>query len=136
MIYSFPEELGGLAKNFVFTGSAIVCDPPVTNTDVDLVIYVDSRAEAHGHMLLMGYTVCGDYENCASLGTFQAYRKGALNVIVVDQRSVFLYWQHATRIATELNITEKSDRIFFFEMVYKCMTKIAKDAETKAPWEV
>ena len=58
----FPDELFEMTKQFVFTGSSVVCDPPVLDTDIDLVIYVADRKQASFDLSMMNFSRCSDYE--------------------------------------------------------------------------
>ena len=113
----FPDELFEMTKQFVFTGSSVICDPPVLDTDIDLVIYVADRKQASFDLSMMNFSRCSDYETGS--GKFDAYRRDKLNLIVTDVRADFYAWYFATVEATKLNITAKQDRIAFFDIYRK-----------------
>lgn len=90
------------------TGSRVICDPPVMDTDIDYVICGPVDLEKHGFR----YTNDNDeYEDT----DFETYRNGDLNVIKVDNGSSFAAWEWATRAAKSMNLTDKGDRISFFQ---------------------
>jgi len=118
----FPAELISITKEYVFTGSSVVCDPPVLNTDVDLVIYVESIDYVHNYLCEFGFTSKeGDYKD------FRSYRRDHLNLIVVDSRVRFTSWSLATHAAKALNITDKADRVAFFEIYHHYIPLQMKD---------
>ncbi len=114
----FPDELFEMTKQFVFTGSSVICDPPVLDTDIDLVIYVANRKQAAFDLKMFGFNKSGEgYE--VGHGKFDAYRRDKLNLIVTDVRADFYAWYFATIEATKLNITDKQDRVAFFDIYRK-----------------
>lgn len=98
------------------TGSSYICDPPVTNTDVDYVCLVEesSKVILDTWLTNQGYTdVSKMYE-----GTdFISARKERLNLIIVWSDSNYEGWVEATLQAKELNLTNKEDRVALFKKV-------------------
>lgn len=95
---------------FFKTGSRVICNPPVMETDADFVVLdqagvlnLRSWAEA---------TTDSEYD-----GGTHTFRLGEVNLIVVDDGDDFKRWKVATQIATRLNLTSKPERIALFQGV-------------------
>jgi len=97
------------------TGSSYICNPPVTNTDIDQVFFVYHLGIADEQMRGLGWTVCGPdhYPNVV----WKAYRKGNLNALLTDNCQHFLKMYHATEVAKKLNLLNKADRIALFKSI-------------------
>ena len=110
------EKLDTLGKHFI-TGSSVVCNPPVTDTDIDYVFVFSPQA--NDQILSVGgipsYEAEGKRYNNSSVR--QAYRLGNINLIAVANDSDYECWYHATRIATKLNLKEKSQRVILFQLL-------------------
>lgn len=90
------------------TGSSFICDPPVLNTDIDVVVW--ATAATHEDLILDGWAKGEDYG-----GWSVSYRKGRYKIIYVDTQHKFYRWVGATYVAKLLNLQEKQDRIDMFE---------------------
>lgn len=97
------------------TGSNYVCDPPVTNTDKDVVILskpgYESALEAEGWSSSMSDI---EYD---TQGDFVSWKKGDLNYIVTTHPLFYKKFVYATMIAKLLNLKQKSERIKLFQAV-------------------
>lgn len=111
------------------SGSSVICDPPVTTTDVDLLILV-SDLEETGIAFIK-------WENCLEEfvsgsdkidksgyiaeildgARFSAFRMGKLNVIITDDQALHIRSVAATLLAKELNLQDKQERIALFRAV-------------------
>lgn len=97
------------------TGSNYICNPPVTNTDIDTVVLAKPGYESHLAALGWephsgeGYEVMG--------GDFVSWRKGNKNYIVTVDPEFYKKFVLATRISKMLNLLNKEDRIFMFKLV-------------------
>lgn len=112
-------EIKHLVLDSLLTGSSVVCDPPVLDTDVDIVILVP-KGTSELELLSVGYTPCSTYELDPTLSDnegFRAYRKGKINLIVVTDPYQFDSWKLATEWATKLNLLNKDARVQFFHIV-------------------
>ncbi len=97
------------------TGSRYICNPPVMNTDADLILLVEDR-EAYGiEAGRWGFGLCGKYESHSS--NFDAYRVGVVNLIVTDNLVWYFRFAAATELAKQMNILEKSNRIDLFHTI-------------------
>ena len=97
------------------TGSAYVCDPPVTNTDEDYIILVNSVGDSCEYLLRLGFLHCSKYPNLAE--KFVALRKGTINFIITSDEVYYIRYVAATELAKKLNLTNKSDRINLFHVI-------------------
>lgn len=100
-------------------GSRVTCNPPVLDTDVDVLVHVRyTRQEALKEKLLsMGYVIEGaesDYPEDDS--AFKSYRKGNVNLIVSPSGEFVRRHRMATAVCTGLNLMLKSDRIKVFNI--------------------
>ena len=97
------------------TGSSVICNPPVTDTDEDWALLVVDRKSTQATLLSEGWKVCGTaYEND---GRFTAFRKGNKNIMVMDDADHYRQWVRATDAATQLNLLDKGQRVALFEAV-------------------
>lgn len=102
------------------TGSWVMCDPPVLNTDKDYIILVndfDSYAaelqDDYGFECTTGeYPIPAD-EAC----TFSTFRRGDINLIVTENKGFFDSFCDATVLSTKLNLLDKKQRITLFQYV-------------------
>ena len=109
---SLPEE--GLIA-YQGTGSYFICNPPVTDTDKDVLLLVKD-SEDYKHSLLEDcWTGCTGYEDKEP--HFFAARKGEINLIVTDELQWYLRFAAATELAKKLNLLKKEERISLFEQV-------------------
>lgn len=108
------------------TGSRYICNPPVTNTDDDYVLFVEDIKAAYLELLDTNWTIGG--ANNASYAVedidnwFSAKKHingEVVNYIVVSDQDQFSKWVTATELAKKLNLLKKEDRIALFEVVVK-----------------
>lgn len=111
------------------TGSNYICNPPVTDTDVDTVIlakegYEDSLKE-------LGWTTSTEVngETYCNNGDFVSWRKGNKNYVVSCNPEFYKKFVIATRAAKALNLLTKPQRVAFFEAVFR-----ANDDITPVEW--
>lgn len=108
------------------TGSNYICNPPVTNTDIDTVFLcqpcqvdpITSQVRTYDESLLeTGWEPCvGEgYEILG--GDFTAWRKGNKNYIVTTDPEYYKKYVRATKICKAMNLLNKQDRIWMFEVV-------------------
>jgi len=100
--------------DILYTGSRFICNPPVMDTDLDIVLLTNDIQTVHDTLINMGYTWCGEHYDETD---FIALRKGTINAILVQDVDVFESWQYATEIATRLNLKSKDKRIKLFKLV-------------------
>ena len=110
------------------TGSSVICNPPVLDTDRDYIIYTDNLRILRKELEVLGYTYSNKDVEKYKLGktdpfqmynSFDAYRHPDTpdNLIVMDKSADYRRWQVATKVATELNLKDKAQRIMLFRAI-------------------
>ena len=98
------------------TGSKVICEPPVMDTDEDWIVWVKEEGFSHSSLLNAGFVPDGEnYHD----GHFTSYRKGELNLILIEDKQVYSAYCRATDTAKSLNIRDKADRITLFDLYRK-----------------
>ena len=106
-----PEEL---YQEVGLTGSSYICNPPVTNTDIDFVIYSQDWDKLHNWCEQNAFkTNFEDYE----LEEFRSYKRGVINLIVTNDATFYKRFVKATEVAKKLNLLDKQQRIDLFDFV-------------------
>lgn len=106
------EFLQGNNLPYIKTGSRVICDPPVMDTDIDIVV-LDLRGfpfEEHGFE-------CTNMSDEYDETKFDTYRQGEVNLIVVNDWGQFKAWRVATESAKSMNLKNKDERISHFQGV-------------------
>lgn len=120
--YYVKEILHDFPVKVVPCGSRVVCDPPVTDTDMDFLVYcpdsISTRLEEFG---FRGDSLTSEVSSRpTSLEAnpdhrFTSWRKGHINLIVTQSEEFGSRHLAATGICKKLNLLKKEDRI----MVYR-----------------
>lgn len=128
---SYPYKV----LHHTMSGSRVICDPPVLDTDVDYLVLVEdldvAGAYFHAyqwHNCLENWLDKGDKDKGAldSSGyavelecgaRFQAWRQGEINVILTDDETLHLRSVAATLLAKQLNLQTKAERIKLFRCI-------------------
>ena len=101
------------------TGSNYICNPPVTNTDVDEMFLVDDLQEVNFQLTGLGWTKCGleeeTYQDKPS--HWAAYRKENMNALLTINLKYFMDFFKATEEAKHLNLLNKEDRVALFQKI-------------------
>lgn len=101
------------------TGSSYICNPPVTNTDVDEMFLVDDLQEVNFQLTGLGWTKCGleeeTYQDKPS--HWAAYRKENMNALLTTDLKYFMDFFKATEEAKHLNLLNKEDRVALFQKI-------------------
>lgn len=123
----FPTKLIPHVIKYLATGSRVICNPPVMDTDEDYVVLVRNLTDFHKVLMADGWEQgsanYGEEQNGplmvpnSPINQFKAYRKGDINLIVTPQPVLYTRYDFATRIATALNLTKKEDRVTLFTMI-------------------
>jgi hypothetical protein len=103
------------------TGSSYVCDPPVLDTDRDLVVYLAKHkwqdlVAAKDLCVAAGWELGGSVGN-TDTGPFCSLKKGKWNLIVTYNQPYFAKYVLATQVAKKLNLLNKPDRIMVFQAI-------------------
>ena len=144
-----PVEVANECLEYMYTGSSIICNPPVLDTDVDVVLLMTEEKYLVAITLFegMGFTLpehsddkdkdeqyqaeIAEIRKHATAGKplylqFFTMRRGNINIIVTCCHTLFKRWWNATVWATTLNLQSKKDRRDFF-MLVKYGPESAKD---------
>ena len=101
------------------TGSSYICNPPVTNTDVDEMFLVDDLQEVNFQLTGLGWKKCGleeeTYQDKPS--HWAAYRKENMNALLTTNLKYFMDFFKATEEAKHLNLLNKEDRVALFQKI-------------------
>lgn len=107
----------------ILSGSSFICDPPVTNTDIDYVVFVTNKEEVCKYLTENGWTFCGGEAYNNPDNDFLAVRNQDLNYILVDEEHTFDQWEAATLLAKKRNLLNKNERIALFRNIFKGQSK-------------
>jgi len=101
------------------TGSNYICNPPVTNTDVDEMFLVDDLQEVNFQLTGLGWTKCGLEEEAYQdkPSHWAAYRKENMNALLTTDLKYFMDFFKATEEAKHLNLLNKKDRVALFQKI-------------------
>ncbi len=113
-IIDIPNELwDGIHQ----TGSSVICNPPVTDTDIDYVIYTNEEDKLDTFLKCEGFKEsCYDEEEYdLEKEGFTCYRRENINLIVLNDRKWYKCWVLATKVAKSLNLRVKADRVMLFK---------------------
>jgi hypothetical protein len=111
------------------TGSRVICNPPPTDTDLDILMLVDADFKQLATWTqCAAYMVAWDHHNdCDEEMSFEAFRDGEVNYIVTLEPVLFDAFVLATKTATSLNLLEKEKRIALFQFVLYGRGEISDD---------
>jgi len=111
---------------FRAVGSRVTCNPPPTDTDYDILVYVPHDLPAPGGSLLCfesSWSPPSDWKKEGFTGDsmypdgFESYRKGDVNLIITRNPDFWDRFIAATHVAKRLNLLNKDDRIALFQAV-------------------
>lgn len=105
-----------LVINWFRTGSSVICDPPVLNTDIDFMILTYDKRNLTHLLKISGFFQDG--RGVYDQGLFYSYRKGNINLIITTDKSHFFRFLGATLVSKTLNLRDKDKRIDMFN----CLT--------------
>lgn len=112
--YGIPAVIVREVQAYTPTGSSFTCDPPVSTTDKDVLLFVTmDAADLRNHFYADGWDVHEDYHNTDSATEikFLTARRGLINVIAYTDRIGYERFAAATRICKEFNFMDKKDRV-------------------------
>jgi hypothetical protein len=121
-INEFPEEVAKLCRrslSVLFTGSRYCCEPPVTDTDADIMLYVlDMWRFVKEYMRSSDFVLCGNVdEQYDDSDLMVAFRYKEFNILITDDSAYFHKWLVATDVAKKLNVQSKADRKYLFDRI-------------------
>ena len=97
------------------TGSNYICNPPVTDTDIDEMFYVYSLEETKEILLNEGWKEGGIGEY--AIGDWAAFRKDKNNALITDNKHHYDKFEAATELAKKRNLLNKEDRVKLFHTI-------------------
>lgn len=101
------------------TGSYFICNPPVQNTDIDFLIYMENIEDFCKDLEKIGFVKGGgDYVG----DKFSSYKQTTisgtiLNYLVTDNFIWYCQMTDATDIAKEHNLVDKKERVALFREI-------------------
>lgn len=95
------------------TGSRYICNPPPTDTDEDTVVLASPGYEEA--LLKNGFKSSTNELEYDTLGAFVSWRKGDENFIVTTNKQFYDNFVKATKLAKNLNLLKKEDRVILFQ---------------------
>jgi len=109
-----------LWRGIYATGSTVICNPPITNTDKDFIICAINPTLLIDFLVTKGFEVSfndeGNYEFDPDNG-MTCLRRKEVNLIVTGDYEFYLKFVNATILAKKLNLLEKSQRIALFQYI-------------------
>lgn len=116
MVPDLPEELP--VMDWFVTGSAYICDPPCTTTDLDIAIRIPhfrlpKAADIVGKFKELGWQMEGEYEGTG----FTSLRKDLYNVILISAGTTYESLKLYTQVAKVLNVQDKAKRIMLAKAI-------------------
>ena len=101
-------------------GSRVTCDPPVMDTDRDVLCLVEDRKEFLVTATREGFVMAGSVPaNQLELhqSPFTSMKRGEDNLIVTDAPWFASRFMVATRLAKRFNLQAKAERVALFQAV-------------------
>lgn len=105
------------------TGSYYICNPPVTNTDLDFIVLIEQGTldAAYTELTTKGWVFNGSRVSGNPSYWFSVMR-GKMNLIVTDNALYYERFLEATEEAKRLNLTNKKDRMALFTAYQNSVT--------------
>ena len=110
----------GLCLECHAVGSRVTCDPPVMDTDRDMLCLVKDRKEFLGAATREGFVMAGSVpadQLELNQSPFTSLKRGEDNLIVTDAAWFASRFMVATRLAKRFNLQAKADRVALFQAV-------------------
>ena len=112
------------------TGSNYICNPPVTDTDIDQMFLVYDLYRAAEELDLLGWKECRSKNNNEyPTDVMLAFRLGVNNALLTDNEEYFNNFYKATEEAKRRNLLNKADRIALFEEYTGRKKKVTPEVE-------
>jgi len=108
------------------TGSNYICNPPVTDTDIDTMYLVSDLNIVWSELEKMGWKRSGISEYPVDSDDWFSCRNGIYNALITNNQKYFDDFFKATQEAKRLNLTKKEDRIALFTKMCNREPKKAK----------
>lgn len=112
------------------TGSNYICNPPVTDTDIDQMFLVYDLYRAAEELDQLGWKECRSKNNNEyPTDIMLAFRLGVNNALLTDNEEYFNNFYKATEEAKRRNLLNKADRIALFEEYIGRKKKVTPEVE-------
>jgi hypothetical protein len=120
-----PNDFHAFVLDWFITGSRVICNPPPTDTDLDICALVNDSPLTASHYLLDFFSLtepllhtswqyCGDaYPN----SPFLSLKKDEYNLILMHNKKLFERWKLATEVCKQVNPCYKPYRVQIFESI-------------------
>lgn len=99
-------------KRFFRTGSREIYPDGAVQSDVDYVVLNQDDID----FVALGFTLEGE-TGSYDFESFRSFRRGEVNLIVVDSLMAFRKWRVATAAAKQLRLKRRDDRVRLFQGV-------------------
>jgi hypothetical protein len=107
----------GVVLDYRFVGSRETCNPPPTDTDLDILILTNDFPVLRISLDICGFVPDLGYEKLDK--RFESFRREEVNLIVTESRGFFERFCEAARICKELNVKSKEHRILIHNLFLK-----------------
>lgn len=106
------------------TGSYYICNPPVTNTDLDFIVLIEqgTKDRVYDEMIAQGWLFDGSFVS-GNPSFWFSVRRNNVNLIVTDNALYYERFLEATETAKRLNLTKKKDRMALFTAYQNSVTE-------------
>lgn len=109
-----------IVVKYLFTGSRIICNPPPTDTDEDILVLVNSVQDMCQFLGEENFQLSG---SCVkdkvkyNHNGFVSMKKEEVNFIITESEEFYKRFECATVIAKRFNLLNKDDRIELFQNI-------------------
>jgi predicted nucleotidyltransferase len=116
------EELKPLCLLAEYVGSRVTCDPPPTDTDLDILVLTFDETRLHERLVGLGYEIGGSRINSEVDRTppdlrFSSYTKDEVNIIMTSSKIFYDRFILATKVCKHINLKFKEHRIALFQAI-------------------
>ena len=140
-----PYFLSKFALATSTTGSRVICNPPVMDTDFDVVVllgcaddtqYIEDEGYIYTIPELKEYDVTDVETDGSNEHWIKTYRKGDINLICLIDPTRFGRWKLATAIATRFNLQSRDDRVDLFKFIKEHQEYIVQPKPQPRTWGI
>lgn len=127
-----PDYLEDICEKWALVGSRVVCNPPPTDTDQDILVLVnrDNLSLMMSELRANRWIEQGGYGTMTDFDSWKKVEGGELlNIILTYKEDWFDLFMQATEICRENNYLKKEDRIKCFDKVMGREEKKSKAAK-------
>jgi predicted nuclease of predicted toxin-antitoxin system len=99
----------GNILDYKFVGSRETCNPPPTDTDLDILVLTDTPDWLKVNLINCGFVSDLGYEKLDK--RFESFRREEVNLIVTEDKDFFHRFCLAASLCKSLNVMDKQTRI-------------------------